>query len=877
MDPGALDLIEEQKENIQVLSTGRSVQKLSSAIKRSKNPSAKAARDSERSRFEAQLHQWDELDDPLLVFVAYLDWTHYTYPSGSNHESGLLSLLERCTSSLRDIGHYKNDPRYLLVWMEYIKYLDSPRDIYVYLGKKKIGNQLALYYEEFARYLEINGRLDDAEQVYSHGIESQARPFARLKASYARFIERRSSQQLQNTTRAPLAGDLTPFAPPSSEPASKKAKLEVFRDDISDGISSIFHPQESVEELGSFAARIKENKLEARPWSGALLPQNADPASTVPKFSVFKDEDEEATVLRRVETANGAHTLVKHRGKKPERLQVDVSLLEHEGREICLGELLLMTRKTSIQPSYHHVEKPVHVREPKKIEQNWNQLMDHGAENDSIPVHEHTEHLTIPLKGLSENEQNINEPTVTLYSKQAANEVMNIFNEAAKGVIDDEDDHKTDDTSNLDGFVTETVNLEPKMTPPTTNNSVQSSPFIEQPPDRTKELEKPIAQREPPVLDPTNELLRRRLLLGLKQPLASYSSYHHYSKSVGKLSVFKSLTGETGYIPKGNRQSIIDFCGDEVFCLRCELGQGGYGMVYLVETETGTLRALKVETPSTPWEFYILNQVQQRLHARNLQEMVVEPCGVYCFQDESYMVLDYVKQGTLLDVVNYFKMMRSNPVDSGADEALCVYIAVELLKIVEQLHAIGIIHGDLKADNCMIRFEEVEEWKESMHTEAWGRKSITLIDFGRSIDLTLHEKGTQFKSTWPTDKQDCPQMNRGEPWLYEADYYGVAGIAHTLLFGEYISIRSHQDRHTLKRPLKRYWQQHLWGRFFDLLLNPYKSNEEKVPLTLQLRLVRADMQRWLEENSRNRGLKRTMTDVERYLNEKERVLRRGLR
>lgn len=854
-----LDLIEDQKENIQVLSTGRSVKKLAESIKGSRNPNFKTNREAERNLFETQLQHWDQLDDPLLVFVAYLDWTHNTFPSGASHESGLLSLLERCTSSLRDIVHYKNDPRYLLVWMEYIKYLDSPRDIYIYLAKKQIGDHLALYYEEFARYLEINKCMEDAEEVYKHGIDNSARPLARLKASYERFLDRKSTHNTSNSERrGPISGILTPIVEVAADPPSKRQKIEIFRDEIPDKapISTIFASLDFNGELGSIGERTKENKIIAKPWSGEMLKQSSDNAPPVPKFTVFKDIDEDATTTELINSSSGTYTLVKHRGKKPERLQVDVTLLHRNGEEICLNELLLS------------LVKQVDTREHDE------NIFDN--KHDELSVQEHTEHFTIPLKGIDESEQGVSEPTVTLYTKQAASEIMSIFNDAAKGVVDNDDDHKTDDTSNLDGFVTETVDLERHATPPTVNNSVQSSPFIEQPIPSADDIT-PYSLSGFELLDPTSEAVRNNALQQLKVPLRSYHNYHEYSKLVQRLPVFKQITSPAGYIPKGDRHSIIDFCGEEIFCLRCELGQGGYGVVYLVETETGTLRALKIESPSTAWEYYILNQVQQRIQAQNLQNMVVAPRGMYCFRDESYMVMDYVKQGTLLDVVNYFRMQRPNSLSIGAEETLCVYIAVELLKIVEQLHTIGIIHGDLKADNCMIRLEEVDEWNEFMNTEAWKSKSITLIDFGRSIDLTLHGPNTQFKCTWPADEQDCPQMNNGEPWLYEADYYGLAGIAHTLLFGDYIKIRSQQNRYVLQKSLKRYWQQQLWSPFFDLLLNPYGANDRKKPLTQKLQLIRGEMQQWLVENAQSRGLKYTMSEVEEYLNEQDRKLRRGLR
>ena len=66
--------------------------------------------------------------------------------------------------------------------------------------------------------------------------------------------------------------------------------------------------------------------------------------------------------------------------------------------------------------------------------------------------------------------------------------------------------------------------------------------------------------------------------------------------------------------------------------------------------------------------------------------------------------MDYCSQSTLLDVVNNYKNKGSS-----LEECLVIFFTVELLKALEALHSVGILHGDLKADNCMVRFEPINE------------------------------------------------------------------------------------------------------------------------------------------------------------------------
>lgn len=38
------------------------------------------------------------------------------------------------------------------------------------------------------------------------------------------------------------------------------------------------------------------------------------------------------------------------------------------------------------------------------------------------------------------------------------------------------------------------------------------------------------------------------------------------------------------------------------------------------------------------------------------------------------------------------------------EEVLCIFYTIEMLRILETLHSVGIIHGDFKPDNLLIRY-----------------------------------------------------------------------------------------------------------------------------------------------------------------------------
>lgn len=391
----------------------------------------------------------------------------------------------------------------------------------------------------------------------------------------------------------------------------------------------------------------------------------------------------------------------------------------------------------------------------------------------------------------------------------------------------------------------------------------------------------PLANIRPPApRNPMDSKFIAETLATLDPPLQSYPGFHDYrDESVGMLKAVERAA-RRAHPAQGRRASNVD--GDTEFVLKLgkeaygvirKLGEGGYAKVYLVkdlsarstgeeldvdlgldldhtdEIEQYSLRALKIEVPASAWEFYILRQLHSRLSPQAAR-FVVSPHALHLHRDESHLLLEYCDQGTLLDAVN--ALSREGTV---TDELLAVFFAIELLRAVDAMHEAGVIHGDLKPDNCLLRLLEPSngsEWETRYDPEGghgWDSKGIRLIDFGRAIDLTLYSPGTEFLASWETDEHDCPEMREGKPWAYQADYHGVAGIAHVLLHGKYMETAV--DAAGWRRPVapwKRYWQGEMWGKLFDLLLNSGKVPGGKEGVVRELRKVRTEMEMWLVEN-----------------------------
>ncbi|KIX97178.1 uncharacterized protein Z520_07292 [Fonsecaea multimorphosa CBS 102226] len=429
--------------------------------------------------------------------------------------------------------------------------------------------------------------------------------------------------------------------------------------------------------------------------------------------------------------------------------------------------------------------------------------------------------------------------------------------------------------------------------------------------------------------NPCDDAVRNQILGSMSPSLATQKGYYdHSSTTFGRYPALKSYAekqakskakfsprkSQNDKVPSKAVPPVLKF-GEttRVYAVKRELGEGAFAPVYLVDSydpaeneeadendkenksppssqlaDTGRqpLEALKTESPpgTLVWEFHIVRLIKQRLGsaARSMQSIILaHECHLY--RDEAYLVLSYSPQGTLLDLVNLARAenVKAGKPAEGLDEVLAMWLSVELLRTLEDLHRVGILHGDLKGDNCLVRFDTSLDLTAPFDPEGnygWQSRGLKLIDFGRGIDTRMFKPKAQFIADWPSCPQDCTEIRECRPWKWQIDYHGAAGVIHSLLFGKYIETvpaggnavagPGQKKEWKLKENLKRYWEKDVWGDVFATLLNPgCVADGEEMPIQGNLKRVRTMMEKWLvDEGERGgRDLRASLRRMERLI------------
>jgi checkpoint serine/threonine-protein kinase len=428
--------------------------------------------------------------------------------------------------------------------------------------------------------------------------------------------------------------------------------------------------------------------------------------------------------------------------------------------------------------------------------------------------------------------------------------------------------------------------------------------------------------------NPCDDNIRQQILAAQSPSLSSWKGFYDnsdvlsnryhslksyaekQSKEKKKGSPRKSSANLTQAVPLQLRLQ-----GTRVYSVKRMLGEGAFAPVYLVEghdpseyddevaqsdlenkpppfdtiTTRQPLEALKSEalgaessTGTLPWEFHILRTIKTRLgtSSRTMQSIILaQECHLY--RDESFLILSYSPQGTLLDLVNCARSeaIKAGKNPEGIDETVAMFLTVELLRLLESLHSIGILHGDLKPDNCLVRFSSNVELTgpyDPQGGNGWSSKGLTLIDFGRGIDTTRFQPAAQFIADWDSCTQDCAEIREARPWKHQIDYHGTSGIIHSLLFGKYIETipangtggLGQRKEWKLKESFKRYWEKEIWNECFTTLLNPGTvGNGECMPVQGNLRRVRMRMEKFLVEEGEKSGrnLRNSLAKLQRMV------------
>ncbi|KJH48416.1 hypothetical protein DICVIV_05461 [Dictyocaulus viviparus] len=240
--------------------------------------------------------------------------------------------------------------------------------------------------------------------------------------------------------------------------------------------------------------------------------------------------------------------------------------------------------------------------------------------------------------------------------------------------------------------------------------------------------------------------------------------------------------------------------GGELYKIVALIGQGGFAKVYKSVNEEGKVLALKHETPSCAWEVHICSELRMRIgkEKRFTLDSVMEVIAfddvvteAYVFCNASVLFNEYYPHGTLLDISN--KM-------HDPSWYIILLIAIQMAKVLRDIHSVEIIHGDVKPDNFVIVNKlnaGHNDVKEILNTPI-----LKLIDWGRAIDMRVFP-GQTFSIRGGTDKFDCPEMMNGRPWTYQTDYFGFVGTLHVVIFNKYAEVINRDGTNKLQSTIKR--------------------------------------------------------------------------
>lgn len=194
-------------------------------------------------------------------------------------------------------------------------------------------------------------------------------------------------------------------------------------------------------------------------------------------------------------------------------------------------------------------------------------------------------------------------------------------------------------------------------------------------------------------------------------------------------------------------------------------------------------------------------------------------------------------------------------------EEVVAFIVYQLLDLVAQLHEANLIHADIKIDNMIVFTSNTTS--ASVSGGGMSTKQLTTfddhplmpsgeqlpigvaaLDFGRALDVAHVYKECIFTGDHHLKELKPPAMRQKLPWAHSIDTFGIASVAHCLLFGKHLRVRPADPRKEVNAKLlrggavaqgmrsseprryvpaeapKRYHRfRELWGTLFDNLIN----------------------------------------------------------
>ncbi|KAG2559767.1 hypothetical protein PVAP13_8KG010500 [Panicum virgatum] len=164
--------------------------------------------------------------DPLRPWLRGVRKMERALPPATLREK-LPRFLQKCAQEFQDDLRYRDDPRYLRVWIQLMDYVADAKPLLKKMERNRIGLKRASFYMAYALYYEKHKRFNDAQKMYNLGIHNLAEPISELHKAHEQFILRvesykRRKDKLQQ--RMPTKADPSAKLPTKAGPSTTSMK-----------------------------------------------------------------------------------------------------------------------------------------------------------------------------------------------------------------------------------------------------------------------------------------------------------------------------------------------------------------------------------------------------------------------------------------------------------------------------------------------------------------------------------------------------------------------------------------------------------------------------------------------------------------------------
>ncbi|ELW48174.1 Mitotic checkpoint serine/threonine-protein kinase BUB1 beta [Tupaia chinensis] len=802
----------------------------------------------------------------------YINWTEQNYPQGGK-ESNISTLLERAIEALQGETRYYSDPRFLSLWLKLGHLCNEPLDMYSYLHDQGIGVSLAQLYISWAEEYEARENFKKADMIFQEGVQRKAEPLEKLQSQHRQFQARVSRQTLlalekdeeeedfgssvpQRSTLAELKskGKKTARAPISRvggalKPSNQNRGLQnsVPQQMGSNCRITVFDENADVASLAELSkptaqawvappvSRAKENELHAGPWNTGRPLDYRPRSNTVsvttappvlPSFTPYVEETAQQPVMTPCkiepsinhilstrkpgkEEEDPLQRVQSHRQESEEKKEkmmyckekiyagvgefsfeeIRAEVFRKKLKEQREAELLTSAKKRAeMQKQIEEMEKKL-----KEIQTSTQQDKGDDQQEKKVPTKETAElQITskaqeVPGMTVSGSVCPVNscaspsaDPPRVLAQRRPLAVLKTSESIASNEDVSPDvcDEFTGIEPLSEDAIITGFRNVTICPNPEDTCDFARAARFVSTP------FHEIMSLKDLPS-DPERLLQEEDLDVKTSEdPLAACGTIYNQTVSIKKLSPIiedsREATHSSGF--SGSSSSVTSI--SSIKCLQIP-------------------EKLELTNETTGNEDYCIKQ----------EYLICEDYKLFWVAPRNSAELTIIK-----DLLQHSEFITHE---------IIVLIIYNLLTIVEKLHKAEIVHGDLSPRSMVLRNRIHDPYDCNRNDQA-----LKIVDFSYSVDLreqldvfTL----SGFRTVQNLEGQKI-LANCSSP--YQVDLFGIADLAHLLLFKEHLQIFWDGSLWKLSQNTAEIKDGDLWIKFFVRILNA--SDESTVSVLREL-------------------------------------------